>query len=109
MRTIAFLLLVACAARAQDSLVERLETELRALVSRADAAAEEALVVIPQRGWAEHWIKRPGHAGANAILVGKPARVVAPYSAVGEVDRAMVRLADGRIVAATRWGGDPDL
>lgn len=97
MRPLALLLLVACAARAQDALVERFETELRALVRSIDAAARDAVVTVAD------------HPGASAILAGTPPRVVAPYSTVGEADRVRVRLADGREVAAVRWGGDADL
>ncbi|MFI5402142.1 MAG: hypothetical protein ACHQ1G_04335, partial [Planctomycetota bacterium] len=116
MRTIAFLLLVACAARAQDSLVERFENELRALVANVDASADGALVSAAagtlrrdtrdMRFNVYHF--QPAVTGA-AILVGTPPRVVAAYSAVGEAELVKVRLGDGRVVAAARWGGDPDL
>jgi len=122
MRTIAFLLLVACATRAQEPLVERLETELRGLVQRVGAAADDACVTVMQ-GWSSSGYVRdaavfsfavsrarhPYVVPANAILVGTPPRVVAPYSAVGKADRVVVHLRDGREMAATRWGGDPDL
>jgi len=116
MRTIALLLLVACAARAQDSLVERFEAELRALVRRVDAAAAEAVVstgtfrhdftVRHDAKWLDvaHALRAPG----SAILVGAPPRVVAAYSAVGDAERLTVRVG-GRDVEATRWGGDADL
>jgi len=114
MRTIAFLLLAACAVRAQDSLVERLETELRTLVSRVDVAADDATVSLVIRGDSRDNIA----AGAlmlwrlpavRAILVGTPPRVVAPYSAVGDAEIMDARLANGRTTTATRWGGDADL
>jgi S1-C subfamily serine protease len=118
MRLFAFLLLVACAARAQDSLVERFETELRALVASVDASADGALVSIGTGATFKHdpasryfrfvhYLQSP--VTGAAILVGTPPRVVAAYSAVGEAESVQVRLPDGRVVAATRWGGDPDL
>ncbi len=116
MRTIAFLLLVACAARAQDSLVERFESELRALVRRVDAAAAEAVVstgtfrhdftIRRDAKWPE--VAQDLRAPGSAILVGAPPRVVAAYSAVGDAERLTVRVG-GRDVEATRWGGDADL